>query len=148
MATNCFGPFLFFRYLEKILKNTARTSPAGTVRVVWTAALVSNFEVRGGIRFDDDKVPVIVRKGTNNYMATKVGNIFLSSEIAQALAKDKVISVVSFALTFQINTPCSFYESQCINPGMMKTNLWRDQLSKYEAFMMVSSRTFNVCDSF
>ena len=51
----------------------------------------------GGIRFEESKVgkPQILKNAMQNYMQTKVGNVFLASETAKRLGSKGVISIVS-----------------------------------------------------
>lgn len=93
MGTNCLGPFLFYRCLEPILKNTAKIS-GSDVRIVWVASMVLIQTPKPGISLDADGQPVVLKDTMMNYMQSKVGNIYLASEVGKALAKDNIISVV------------------------------------------------------
>lgn len=95
MATNCLGPFLLNSFLEPILKKTAATSEPDSVRVVWLASLVNVATAAGGIVFDEATgAPKVLKNAMENYMQTKVGNVFLTHECAKRLGADGVISLV------------------------------------------------------
>lgn len=96
MATNCLGPFLLNHLLEPILARTARgESTPDRVRVVWLSSMVTASVPPGGIQFNEKSgSPQVLKNAMQNYMQTKVGNIFLASEAAKRLGKDGVISVV------------------------------------------------------
>ena len=100
MGTNCLGPFLFNHLLEPILKRTAAAelSQSDSVRVVWLASLIAIATPTSGIVFDQDtNTPMIPSNQMENYMQSKVGNVFLASETAKRLGKAGIISVVSCA---------------------------------------------------
>lgn len=95
MATNCLGPFLLNRFLEPILRRTAASSEPGSVRVVWLASLVNVGTAAGGIVFNEATgAPNVLKNAMENYMQTKVGNVFLAHESARALGDDGIISLV------------------------------------------------------
>jgi retinol dehydrogenase 12 len=95
MGTNCLGPYLLTKLLLPVLQRTAASSPAGTVRVTWASSLATEVSAPpGGITFDAQGAPSILGKGAN-YAQTKVGNVFLSNELAKRHGKDGIISVVS-----------------------------------------------------
>lgn len=50
----------------------------------------------GGIQFDKNGTPKVLKNAMQNYMQTKVGNVFLASEAAKRLRKDGIISMVGF----------------------------------------------------
>jgi retinol dehydrogenase 12 len=96
MGTNCLGPFLLNNLLEPILKSTAATSEPDTVRIVWLGSLVNIGTHAGGIVWDEKKGgPTVLKNAMENYMQTKVGNIFLAHEAAERLSSDGVLSFVS-----------------------------------------------------
>ncbi len=97
MGTNCLGPYLLTKLLLPVLQRTAASSPAGTVRVTWASSLATELSSpTGGITFDDQGAPSVLSKGAN-YAQTKVGNVFLSHELAKRYGKDGIVSVVSGA---------------------------------------------------
>ncbi|KAL8722883.1 MAG: hypothetical protein Q9225_000716 [Loekoesia sp. 1 TL-2023] len=110
MATNCLGPFLLNRLLEPILVETAQSKSAtrnGT-RIVWVSSMITASVPPGGIQFEEkgSGQPQILRNAMQNYMQSKVGNLFLASETAKRLGNEGVLSVA-------------------VNPGLMKTELQR-----------------------
>jgi retinol dehydrogenase-12 len=106
MGTNVLGPWLFTQYLHPVLKSTAATASADTVRVVWTGSLL-DFAEKGGVQFDESTgQPKLHDVQQTNYMQSKVANAFLASEFAQRYGKDGIISVG-------------------LNPGNMMTELGR-----------------------
>ncbi|KAL9109737.1 MAG: hypothetical protein Q9227_005606 [Pyrenula ochraceoflavens] len=110
MATNCLGPFLLNQQLEGVLKSTAAQQSAdqpNNVRVVWLSSMVAVGTHQNGIVFDENTgAPKVLKNAMENYMESKVGNLFLASETAKSWEKDGIISV-------------------SINPGVVKTELQR-----------------------
>ncbi|PYI24129.1 NAD(P)-binding protein [Aspergillus violaceofuscus CBS 115571] len=107
MSTNCLGPFLFNQLLLPTLQRTAASAEPGSVRVVWVASLLSAFVAHGGIVFDEESgAPTVLKNVMENYMQSKVGNVFLASEMARRVGGDGVMSL-------------------SVNPGLMKTELQR-----------------------
>ena len=105
MATNCLGPLLFTQLLLPSLQSAARESSPGSVRVVWTASLVVDMNSpKGGIIMADLASPP--QDQTKNYVASKVGNWFLASEMAREVNTYGILTVVQ-------------------NPGQLKTDLLR-----------------------
>lgn len=96
MATNCLGPFLLNSLLEPILIKTAQASAhRGDVRVVWLASLLNMGTVPGGIVFNETTGgPQVLKNAMENYMQTKVGNVFLASECGKRLGAEGVLSLV------------------------------------------------------
>lgn len=98
MGTNCLGPYLLTKLLLPVLQRTAASSPEGAVRVTWASSLATEVSSpKGGITFNAQGAPEILSKGAN-YAQTKVGNVFLSHEMAKRYGKDGIISVVSRVL--------------------------------------------------
>ncbi|KAF5004891.1 hypothetical protein FDECE_8634 [Fusarium decemcellulare] len=107
MGTNCLGGYLLMRSIEDILVETAKVAERGTVRVVWLASTLQIGTPKGGIVWDEAKnEPTVVKNQMENYMMSKVGNVFLARETAQRLGREGVMSV-------------------SVNPGFMKTELQR-----------------------
>lgn len=96
MTTNCLGPFLLNRLLEPILIKTAQAeSPnSGRVRIVWVASMITVSVPPGGIQFEKGGTPKVLKNPMQNYMQSKVGNVFLASEAAKHLGEKGVISLV------------------------------------------------------
>ncbi|KAJ9605352.1 short-chain alcohol dehydrogenase [Cladophialophora chaetospira] len=110
MATNCLGPFLLTRLLEPILRKTARSTPdKNSVRIVWVASMIAYGVPDGNIVFDKSTSrPKIHKNNLENYMQSKVGDVFLATEAARKLGEDGILSL-------------------SVHPGLMKTELQRHQ---------------------
>ena len=96
MATNCLGPFILNHLLEPILARTASAdSGSRSVRVVWVSSMIAASVPPGGIQFEKSGTPKVLKNAMQNYMQSKVGNVFLASEAARRLGRDGIINVVS-----------------------------------------------------
>lgn len=122
MGTNCLGPFLFNHFLEGVMKNTAATAPANSVRIVWVASMVAVATPQGGVLWSEETgQPKVLKNAMESYMETKAGNMFLASEYAKRSRKDGVISL-------------------SVNPGLLKTELQRHSAAgAVQNFISVSS---------
>ncbi|EEU35223.1 uncharacterized protein NECHADRAFT_54507 [Fusarium vanettenii 77-13-4] len=119
MGTNCLGGYLLMRSLEDMLVSTAKIAQKGTVRVVWLASTLQIGTPKGGIIWDESNTaPKVVSNQMENYMMSKVGNVFLAHETARRLGGEGVVSI-------------------SVNPGFMKTELQRHMPGPV-SFMMVS----------
>jgi retinol dehydrogenase 12 len=96
MATNCLGPFILNHLLEPILTRTAQAeSTPNRVRIVWVSSMITASVPAGGIQFEENSgSPKVLKNAMQNYMQTKVGNVFLASEAAKRLGKNGIISMV------------------------------------------------------
>ncbi|KAL8671969.1 MAG: hypothetical protein Q9168_003536 [Polycauliona sp. 1 TL-2023] len=103
MATNCLGPYLLNRLLEPILIKTASStsSTPNSTRIIWVSSMLTAAVPPGGFTFvnKDNGEPAVLQKAMQNYMQSKVGNLFLASEVAKRLGDSGVISVVSLTGT-------------------------------------------------
>jgi NAD(P)-dependent dehydrogenase (short-subunit alcohol dehydrogenase family) len=122
VGTNCLGPFLLTKLLSPLLKQTAASSPAGSVRITWAASgAVSAYSPPNGATFEDDaqtKVSYNVKGGPNGlYGQSKAGNYFLAYEYAKRYGKSDGIRSVSF------------------NPGNLTTELQR-HMGKVEEWLL------------
>ncbi|KAL2867023.1 NAD(P)-binding protein [Aspergillus lucknowensis] len=107
MGTNCLGPFTFNSLLLPLLRHTAASAPKDSVRVVWLSSFIEYGVVREGFAFDEHTgAPAILKASMENYMQSKVGNLFLASEMAKRFGGDGILSL-------------------SVNPGLMKTELQR-----------------------
>lgn len=98
MGTNCLGGYLLMRSLEGILVSTAKIAQKGTVRVVWLASTLQIGTPKGGIIWDEtETAPKVVGNQMENYMMSKVGNVFLAHETAKRLGREGIVSVVSLS---------------------------------------------------
>lgn len=91
------GPYVLNHLLEPILTRTAHaTSTPDSVRVVWLASMITASVPPGGMQFEDKSgSPKVLKNAMQNYMQSKVGNVFLASEAAKRLGGDGIISMVS-----------------------------------------------------
>ena len=93
MATNCLGPLLFTQLLVPLLQSAAHESPPGSVRIVWTSDLaVDENALKGGITMTDLVSPF--QDPTKTYVASKVGNCFLASEMGRTVNPYGIMLVV------------------------------------------------------
>ena len=90
------GPFILNHLLEPILIRTAHAeSTPGAVRVVWLSSMLTAGVTPGGIQLDEKSGgPKVLKNAMQNYMQSKVGNLFLASEAAKRLGGDGIISMV------------------------------------------------------
>jgi NAD(P)-dependent dehydrogenase (short-subunit alcohol dehydrogenase family) len=96
LAVNCLGPYLFTKSLHPVLESTAKSLPAGSVRVIWLGSLmIPLMAPKGGMDFDnldykkkwpDEKV---------RYAVSKTGNLFIGSEWAKRDADNGIVHLVS-----------------------------------------------------
>lgn len=96
LAVNCFGPFLFTRLLHPVIESTAKSSPAGSVRVVWLGSLMIQLMApKGGIDLDNLDYKKKWLDEYTRYSASKSGNLFISSEWARRDAGNGILHLVS-----------------------------------------------------
>ncbi|PTB39322.1 uncharacterized protein TrAFT101_007882 [Trichoderma asperellum] len=118
LAVNCFGPFLFTRLLHPVIESTAKSSPAGSVRVVWLGSLMIQLMApKGGIDLDNLDYKKKWLDEYTRYSASKSGNLFISSEWARRDAGNGILHLT-------------------VNPGNLKTPLQRD-VSPLEYYSML-----------
>ncbi|KAH8820116.1 hypothetical protein F5884DRAFT_839877 [Xylogone sp. PMI_703] len=106
LGTNCLAPHLFTKLLLPLMIETAKTSPAGSVRIVdVSSSAAEGLSPRGGV--DMANLDYKVNKGAwHKYGVSKAGNVYHSMEIARRYGQDGIIS-----------TP--------LNPGNLRTDLQR-----------------------
>lgn len=100
IAVNCLGPFLFTKLLHPLLESTAKSLPAGSVRVVWLGSLMIQIMApKGGIDLDNldykKKFPDI----NVRYAVSKTGNLFICSEWAKRDAEKGIFHLVREPIT-------------------------------------------------
>lgn len=106
LGTNNLAPFLFTKLLTPVLKETAKTEPKGTVRVVWVASsAAANFAPKGGVvmsnlTYKQDQ------SAWHKYGVSKAGNILQAAEYARRFGPDNILSV-------------------SLDPGNLKTPLYQ-----------------------
>jgi retinol dehydrogenase-12 len=103
LGTNNVAPFLFTKLLTPILQKTAKSAPAGTVRVIWVSSSITELgSPKGGVdmsNLDYKKDQMAYFK----YGVSKAGNYLHSSEYARRYKEDGIVSVVSRASTLSTN---------------------------------------------
>ncbi|KAJ4387720.1 short-chain alcohol dehydrogenase [Gnomoniopsis smithogilvyi] len=106
IGVNCLGPFGFTNFLAPTLVSTAKTSPRGSVRVIWVSSSASEaFSPKGLMEI----LPKIEEAGEmDKYSISKLGNYLHATEFA---ARYKAEGVVSIPL----------------NPGALDSDFWRTQ---------------------
>ena len=106
LGTNCLGPYLFTRLLIPELLEAAKSSPAESVRVVWTSSmLVDTMAPSNSLESSELSSPQSNNQ-EKNYAVSKVGNWFLASEFARRFSHAGIVSITQ-------------------NPGNLQTPLWR-----------------------
>lgn len=103
MATNCLGPFLLNHHLQQILSRTSKRADVrdGDVRIVWLTSFIDG-SVKGGMELDPTTGgPRVLLDPMENYLASKVGNVFFAHEWAKRLGGDGIISVVRISCFLQ-----------------------------------------------
>ncbi|MCJ1307887.1 hypothetical protein MMC25_001535 [Agyrium rufum] len=96
LGTNCLGPFLFTQCLLPVLRKTAASAPAGSVRVTWAASGVVENAPSDGVVLDAEGTPVFkqgMMARSDNYSMSKVGNVFYAEEFAKRYGKDGIVSL-------------------------------------------------------
>ena len=93
-GTNVLGPFLLTKLLMPTLLETAKSSPAHSVRVTWAASLAIEGSPQGGVSFDkDNRVKENSKVVAKMYAQSKACNYLLGAEAANRYGKDGLISV-------------------------------------------------------
>lgn len=95
LGTNNVGPFLFTKLLTPILVKTAKSAPAGSVRVVWVSSSATELmSPKNGVHLDnlDYKKD---QSANIKYGVSKAGNFYHSTEYAKHHKSDGITSVVS-----------------------------------------------------
>ncbi|CAG8953768.1 hypothetical protein HYFRA_00006659 [Hymenoscyphus fraxineus] len=115
LGVNCLGTFLFTKLLTPILVSTATSEPSGSVRVVWVSSAGAELgSPIGGVEMDNLDYN---REKSNpeKYAISKAGNYLHSTEFAKRFKKDGVVSIA-------------------LNPGALKSDLYRNQSCVQQAF--------------
>ncbi|KAF2861585.1 NAD(P)-binding protein [Piedraia hortae CBS 480.64] len=122
MGTNCLGPWLFAHFLTPLLKQTAASSPPGSVRVTWAGSLGTMASPTGGVAFDSSGNVSVHNVKFRDYAQSKAGNVLLAQQW-QALYGD-----------------ASGVVSNAWNPGNLQSELqrhspaWQTFIAKYIVF--------------
>lgn len=107
LATNCLGPFLFTKLLQPLLNAAVPDAAPGAVRVVWSSSHVAELSSppEAMIMSELTNPP---KDNVRNYTNSKLGNWFLSAEMARRYGSEQRIVSVAH------------------NPGAANTNLLRN----------------------
>ena len=92
LGTNCLGHYAFTKLLTPLLVQTAKTSEAGSVRVVWVSSSAVMGAPTGGVDmanldYHNDKFAF------QKYGVSKAGNVLHALQMRNLHAKDGVLSV-------------------------------------------------------
>lgn len=97
LGTNNLGHFLFTQFLHPILRETAKTAPSASVRVIWVSSSVAEMAPRPAIDFSN--MDYHREEGLwTKYARSKAGNVLHATEFARRNVDDGIISLVSFLL--------------------------------------------------
>ncbi|RFU33186.1 hypothetical protein B7463_g3198, partial [Scytalidium lignicola] len=108
LATNCIGPFLFTKLLHPLLISTAKSSPVGSVRVIWLGSIVIHLQApKTGMDLDNLDYKKKPEDDATRYAISKTGDLFIGSEWARRDAETGVVHLT-------------------LNPGNLKTPLQRN----------------------
>jgi retinol dehydrogenase-12 len=90
VGTNVLGPWLFTELLTPLLRKTASTSPAGSVRVTWAASLATMFSPKNGLVWSDatKTTPKLHGDRVTDYAQSKAANCLLAHEYNVRYGKD------------------------------------------------------------
>lgn len=87
---------MFNKFLLPTLTKTAATAPKDSVRVVWLSSLIASFVPDGGIILDSQTGgPKVLKNAMENYMQSKIGNLFFAKELARKDSESGVLHLVS-----------------------------------------------------
>ncbi|TFB00504.1 hypothetical protein CCMA1212_007791 [Trichoderma ghanense] len=115
VGVNCLGPFLFTKLLHPLLEATAKTSPPGSVRVVWLGSIMIQLMApKYGMDVDNFDFKKSKPFLTVRYSISKAGNLFIGSEWAEKDAKNGILHLT-------------------VNPGNLRTPLQRG-MSAFERY--------------
>jgi retinol dehydrogenase-12 len=119
LGTNVLGPWLFTELLTPLLRKTASTSPAGSVRVTWAASLATMFSPKDGIVWSDASktTPKLHGDRVTDYAQSKASNVLLAREYSLRHGKEAGIM------------------SNAWNPGNLASELQRHS-SAFERFFI------------
>jgi NAD(P)-dependent dehydrogenase (short-subunit alcohol dehydrogenase family) len=94
LGVNVLGTFLFTKLLTPALISTAKSEPAGSVRILWVSSLGTELtgEKSKGVSVDDLEA-IAKRPPMDRYGLSKAGNWLHGAECARRLLADGVVSV-------------------------------------------------------
>ncbi|RSL99911.1 hypothetical protein CEP52_009455 [Fusarium oligoseptatum] len=118
LGVNALGTFMFTKLLTPKLVETAKSEPAGTVRVIWVSS--SGAEILGekSVGLHLDNLDYHINKSEMyKYAISKVGNYLHGVEYGKRHRSDGIISLP-------------------LNPGNLQSDLYRDRTSLLFKFMI------------
>ena len=111
LGTNCVAPFLFTKLLTPLLLQTARSSPAGSVRVVWVSSSAAELGApTGGVDMQNLDYKVDKWEGYK-YAVSKGGNVLHALEFQRRYRDQGLVSVVSTYLSFLLTNASTAREA-------------------------------------
>jgi len=115
LGTNNVGPFLFTKFLTPVLESTAKTTPPGTVRVVWLASSVAEaLAPKGGVEMGN--LDYKVDKGAwFKYGVSKAGNILQAREFGKLHPEITSVSLDPGNLKTDLQRHLPRWQSSLIN---------------------------------
>ena len=121
LGTNVIGHHASTVLLTPLILRTAKTSPVGTVRVIWTSSIggVKLSPPNGGIFWEDINFER-TSSGSNNFAAygqSKAGNIYQAAEFARRHGSASILTA-------------------SVHPGLVSTNLSQD--NRLGAFFLMT----------
>ena len=94
IGVNNIAHFLFLKYLEPILKVTASTAPACSVRIVWVSSGAALMAPKPAIDFDNINYTKKDEAAWTKYTRSKAGNVLQAIELSRRLKDNGVICLV------------------------------------------------------
>ncbi len=116
LGTNCLGTFLFTKLLTPTIVATAKSEPAGTVRVIWVSSSGTEFMGEKSVGLTIENFPKLYEKpALVRYGLSKVGNWLHGVEYANRYKADGIVSIP-------------------LNPGNLSSELYRDTSTAMKIF--------------
>lgn len=120
LGVNVLGHFLFIKLLTPLLRETAKTAPVNSVRVVWVSSMSADFAPTPAIDFDNMDYHIPEGQDTV-YARSKSGNLLHAAEFQRRHQDSGIVSV-------------------SMNPGLLKTNLQRNFSSTQQLLVSIMGR--------
>ncbi|KAH7369374.1 retinol dehydrogenase [Plectosphaerella cucumerina] len=120
LGVNVLGHFLFIKLLTPLLRETAKTAPVNSVRVVWVSSMTADFAPTPAIDFDNMDYHIPEGQETI-YARSKSGNLLHAAEFQRRYQDSGIVSV-------------------SMNPGLLKTNLQRNFSSTQQLLVSIMGR--------
>jgi NAD(P)-dependent dehydrogenase (short-subunit alcohol dehydrogenase family) len=120
LGVNVLGHFLFIKLLTPLLRETAKTAPVNSVRVVWVSSMLADFAPTPAIDFGNMDYHIPEGQDTI-YARSKSGNLLHAAEFQRRYQDSGIVSV-------------------SMNPGLLKTNLQRNFSSTQQILVSIMGR--------